>query len=479
MKQLILLLVLGLFAFTSKAQLSSGSLAPNWTLTDINGESHTLYDYLDEGKTVFLIFSATWCPPCWSYHNNPAMKDFWNTYGPDGLDEAMVFFIEADLATTSADLNGTGGNTRGDWVTGTPFPIVDLTNSTVRNNYRINYFPTIYGIYPNRFLTETGGLSLAGLTNFHSNAPRPATEAVEISLVNYTGMRAACEGTTNIGVRVQNYGTQPLTAFDLTVRNRDNGEVIDLIQWTGNLPKYALTEISQNIDLDERVDVVLEARAEGQEIFELSNLEVDLLATPTLEIPSNLARVFVRTDDNAADTYYEVRNSRGDLLASRDGLSNNQVYENAFLMRFNECYVFTIFDRRGNGLSGNAYYRIQDNSGNVFAEGRDFSFEASEAFKRGVLSSQQENLQIKNLSVYPIPAQSEINIVLDSEIANNCEFSLMNMEGSIVRLTGSEAIYPGENKVQWSVSDLPSGNYLLGIRDADGRQVVKKISIQR
>jgi thiol-disulfide isomerase/thioredoxin len=479
MKQLILFIVLGLFSLTAQGQLSQGSVAPNWTLTDIEGNSHTLYDYLDEGKTVFLIFSATWCPPCWSYHNNPAMKDFWNTYGPNGSDEAMVFFIEADLATTSADLHGTGSNTRGDWVTGTPFPIIDLTNSTVRNNYRINYFPTIYGVYPNRFITETGALSLAGLTNFHLNAPRPATESVEISLVNYTGMRAACEGTTQVGVRVQNYGTQPLTAFDLTVRNRDNQEVIEVIQWTGNLPTYGLTEVSQNIELDQRVDVVLEARAEGQVKFELSDLAVDLLPTPSLEIPSNLARVFVRTDDNAAETYYEVRNSRGDLLASRDGLSNNQVYENAFLMRFNECYVFTIFDRRGNGLSGNAYYRIQDNSGNIFAEGRDFAFEASEAFKRGVLSSQQENLQIRDLSLYPIPAQDELTLVVDSEIATRYELSLLSMEGTLLRQRNQEAIYPGENKIQWQVSDLPSGAYLVMIKDEQGRQIVRKISIQR
>ncbi|MFQ8759197.1 MAG: peroxiredoxin family protein [Intestinimonas sp.] len=36
--------------------------APDFTLYDQNGVEHTLSDY--QGKTVFLNFWATWCPPC-------------------------------------------------------------------------------------------------------------------------------------------------------------------------------------------------------------------------------------------------------------------------------------------------------------------------------------------------------------------------------------------------------------------------------
>ena len=37
----------------------------------------------------------------------------------------MVFFVEGDGSTNSADLNGTGSNTQGDWITGTPYPVID------------------------------------------------------------------------------------------------------------------------------------------------------------------------------------------------------------------------------------------------------------------------------------------------------------------------------------------------------------------
>jgi len=47
-------------------QIPDGSIAPDFTLTDINGNTHHLYEYLDQGKTVFIDFWATHCPYCWA-----------------------------------------------------------------------------------------------------------------------------------------------------------------------------------------------------------------------------------------------------------------------------------------------------------------------------------------------------------------------------------------------------------------------------
>ncbi|MBK8371355.1 MAG: PKD domain-containing protein [Saprospiraceae bacterium] len=133
----------------AKAALPNGTVAPNWTLTDLNGNTHNLYNILNSGKHVVIDFSATWCPPCWSYHNSHALSTLWNLYGPNGSNEIMVFFIEGDITTNTACLYGTAGcqgGTQGNWVAGTPYPIIDLLTSEVRNQYQISYWPTIYGI---------------------------------------------------------------------------------------------------------------------------------------------------------------------------------------------------------------------------------------------------------------------------------------------------------------------------------------------
>ncbi len=170
MKQLFTLLIFA-FCFAcsptiSFAQLADGSEAPDWTLTDLDGNTHTLYDELDAGRQVYLVFSATWCGPCWNYHNSGHMETIYEDYGPGGSNEARVYFIEADNRTNESCLYGPSGcnflPTQGNWVDGIPFPIINLTSSngpSVASEYQIGYYPTVYTICPDKRIFETGQAS--------------------------------------------------------------------------------------------------------------------------------------------------------------------------------------------------------------------------------------------------------------------------------------------------------------------------------
>jgi peroxiredoxin len=56
------LLLTGAFGLSCAAGQESSSVAPDFTVTDLNGKTITLADY--KGKVLFLNFWATWCPPC-------------------------------------------------------------------------------------------------------------------------------------------------------------------------------------------------------------------------------------------------------------------------------------------------------------------------------------------------------------------------------------------------------------------------------
>ena len=198
MKQTLLLFTFIFTFFTHiNAQLPDGSTAPDFTTTDIYGQTHNLYDYLDQGYTVILKFTATWCGPCWNYHNTGALEETWDTYGPDGTNEIIVLFLESDASTSVDCLYGNCGNTQGNWVAGTNFPIVNDHN--MAGPYQISYFPTIMGICPSKKTTLLGQIPAVAIGNYMETCSIISYEAAlgdvscnsyndgEIALVNVIG----------------------------------------------------------------------------------------------------------------------------------------------------------------------------------------------------------------------------------------------------------------------------------------------------
>ena len=137
--------------------------APDFTLTDQYGNTHTLSDY--RGKTVFLNFWATWCGPCKS--EMPDIQKLYESYGENGGDLVVLAIANPggqDVSQAEIQQFLTDN--------GYTFPVLMDTTGATLAYYGISAFPTT-------FMIDTGG-------NVYGYVPGAMTGDIMESVVRQT-----------------------------------------------------------------------------------------------------------------------------------------------------------------------------------------------------------------------------------------------------------------------------------------------------
>jgi hypothetical protein len=507
MKKLLLSTAILLAGVSANAQLAPGSVAPNFTVTayqpwlstagSASNGSFTLYDYLDQGYTVFLDVSATWCGPCWNYHLNGALEDIYAAHGPSGApgvsstttDDVMVIWIEGDGQTADATmLDGSGSI--GNWIEPAAgnqiqFPMANPASAlanTINNDYAIAYFPTIYRICPNRIIEEVGQLGASALYATVPACPPPASAPADVAALSYTGAAVHCEGAYTPSVQIQNNGTSPLTSATVTITQ--GGTTVSTGTYSGSLSTYGVANVTCSpIANFTGGAIVCTVTTAGD--ASAANNAMNTNVAAAANAVSQYITVNISTDYYASETSWAIKSSTGATVAQGGGnwadMTTGQAgftVQAPQLVTLNpsQCYTFEITDSYGDGICcayGDGAYSLVDANGTTIASGGEFGEIDTRAFKTGALG--MDELATIAMNVYPNPASSEVNVSFEAT-NNDYAVSLMDLQGRVIAAKNMTNLN-GTQVVSFSTENVAKGSYIVTVT-VDGLTTTKNVVIK-
>jgi len=361
MKRFLLFTLFIFFNLSLSAQIADGSTAPNFTATDIDGNSHSLQTYLNQGKTVILNVSATWCGPCWNYKQTGALSDIYYSYGEQGSDEVVILYVEGDASTGINQLNGIGPGTVGDWVSTTPFPIID--DASIANDYQISYFPTVYRICPDGLVYEMGQLPSSDIvTDLNTNCSSSLSGVA--NHVKVDDAISVCEdaSVSSFNVSLKNFGNNNINSISFDVISGTN---VTPITQSVDIDTFEEAAIAVNAFVDSSLDnsVVLTSINSNPPYVSVFNTQDIEVATPEASTDETNIEVHVKTDNYPSEITWMLKDDTGTEIASggpyQPGTDDQwggggpdamtTIVENVTLPDYTACYSLELFDSFGDG----------------------------------------------------------------------------------------------------------------------------------
>jgi hypothetical protein len=482
MKNVYLILAISLFAnFSANAQLQSGDWATPFTLTDISGNDHRLYDYLSEGKAVVMVISAAWCAPCWSLHTSGVLEEVYETYGPEGSDEIMVIFIEGDPSTSYEQLTGLEGPSQGNWVNGTVYPMIDVETFQLPAAYGLQAFPTVVMICPDMQVKVPQMWS--GLNNWTVNyvvnqAFSCESESLleeDAAIHTYDIGNSSCYGGT-VGANLYNTGSAPLTSA--VVELHRDGEVLETYNWAGELETGAEAPILfEDVDLEPGLNQFSLVLVDND--GDLSNNEVAIPYIKAPEVALNLD-MYIQSDSDAEDhnTRWEIVDENG-TIAAEGTLSNSNYEELSLSLEAEGCYEMRVYDDEGDGINEGGFILLLDEFGTAILDLN--TFQGTEVFVKFLavanVSSTSDTKVVEDWSVFPNPAQGYTEVQYTLKKGGDVQLACLNVTGQVLRTRQFDAVPGGTHQTTLNLEGLPAGLYQIQITTQGGttaKSIIKR-----
>ncbi|WCO00220.1 T9SS type A sorting domain-containing protein [Psychroserpens ponticola] len=491
MKKIVFVLLYALLISSNSiwSQIPNGSIAPDFSITDINGIDHSLSDYLNDGKSVIIEFSSVGCGPSWKYHETEALKDFYNAYGLPGSNEIVVLFIEDSNWASLSDLQGVSNPPAfGDWTQGTPFPIV--LDDNLHDLYEINFAPTIRYICPDGTINTIGMASSQSYLNTLSNNCNSLSGVENFGRVLDTN-NGFCDIIGEFKSELKNYGSNMITSAVLNLK--ENGEIVSTKNYSGFIFQFHTETIEFNeIELNPTSEYTVEIESINgtpnfNPIYSTASLPFDI----SNEISNDLL-LKVQTYICPQNMSWEIVNSSGEIVANGgpyESPSNNNncggpnanttIEHEIQLPNVDDCYSINLRDSNGLGwknYQGNApqptYAGIEVYSNDIqvysklYVENFGYLLELKNVLETTqALSLSDEELNEK-ISFFPNPSKGIVQIKTESQV----KLEIYDLNGKLVYANINYSISPSLN-----LSSIDKGVYLIKVIGKNNKQKIQKL----
>lgn len=400
--------------------------APNLIGTDLHGNTHNIYDYLDQGKSVLLDFFILNCTPC--QEASKYTEQLYEGYGPNGSNQLQIISVE--VYNNSDEIVE---DTANEW--GISNPVINLDAIPIAYLPFVSVYPNYIMICPDKSMNIIHGFEYpTSLINWEQSINNCNFEGDFSDVSIFEPEVTFCDGNLYANLNIGNVGTNSIENLNIQVYIDSN--YYSTISWDNILEPNQTTLNSSNPIIYESSNIngsMISFQINSNEDVNLVNNTSNFDLTNQIITSNSEIIIEIQTDYYQEDLSWNLMDGNGNIIYQDSGTNYepNELINKLLYLDTSMCYTFKMIDTHGDGICcsfGEGYYQITAGEdtlvyNNIFLSQKLHSFYIQGTFN-------QQNVGIEN-------TLSKKNKVIKRK--------LFNLNGQEINLPSETGVYIQKN----------------------------------